>query len=113
MRRDTDLIEEKFGLRHSIKLSPGGLLKELTKIDEVMVNSLHGQGIDRVADRFTIEAISPDGVIEAISMQGTESFTVGVQWHAEWGVESHNLSRKLFETFGLAVLKHAKQTIKI
>jgi len=108
MRRDTDLIEEKFGLRHSIKLSSGGLLKELSKVDEVMVNSLHGQGINRVADGFKAEAISPDGVIEAISMQGSESFTVGVQWHAEWGVESHSLSRKLFEAFGLAALTHAK-----
>ena len=113
MRRDTDLIEEKFGLRHSIKLSPDGLLKELSKNDEVMVNSLHGQGIDRIADSFTVEAISPDGVIEAISMQGSESFTVGVQWHAEWAVERHDLSRKLFETFGLAALKHAKRTVKI
>ena len=103
-----NLIEEKFGLRHSIKLSSGGLLKELSKVDEVMVNSLHGQGINRVADGFNAEAISPDGVIEAISMQGAESFTVGVQWHAEWGVESHSLSRKLFEAFGLAALTHAK-----
>ena len=45
-----------------------------------MVNSLHGQGIDRPAPDLFIEAVAPDGQIEAVSLPGAR-FVVGVQWH--------------------------------
>ena len=39
-----------------------------------MVNSLHGQGVDRLADGLEVEAESPDGVIEGIKLAGAKSF---------------------------------------
>jgi putative glutamine amidotransferase len=107
MRRDVDTIEERFALRHSIHITADSLLEELAGEAEVMVNSLHGQGIDRPADGLVIEASSPDGVIEAIRLPTAKSFTVGVQWHAEWGFENHMLSRRLFEAFGQAARQRA------
>ena len=67
------------------------------------MNSLHGQGIDRPAAGLEIEAVAPDGVIEAVRLNGAKAFTVGVQWHAEAGIEDHPLSLCLFEAFGAAV----------
>ena len=107
MRRDVDTIEERFALRQSIHITADSLLEELAGAAEVMVNSLHGQGIDRPADGLVIEASSPDGVIEAIRLPTAKSFTVGVQWHAEWGFENHMLSRRLFEAFGQAARQRA------
>ena len=101
-RHDDVTIEEIFELRHSISLTPGGYLQKLAGCEEVMVNSLHGQGIDRIADCLQVEATSPDGVIEAVAAKDQSSFTVGVQWHAEWKPEEHDLSRQLFEEFGEA-----------
>ena len=31
-----------------------------------MVNSLHGQGVDRLGEGLVVEATSPDGVIEGL-----------------------------------------------
>lgn len=113
MRRDVDSIEERFALRHSISLAAKSLLEDLAGEAEIMVNSLHGQGIDRPADGLVVDAISPDGVIEAVRLPNAKTFTVGVQWHAEWGFEDHTLSRRLFETFGDAARERARSKNRI
>jgi len=63
------------------------------------VNSLHVQCIHRLADGFTVEAHSEDGIIEAIRLDQVGRFCVGVQWHPEWQYEDEPLSRALFEQF--------------
>jgi putative glutamine amidotransferase len=101
MPRDPGVtVEEVFKLKHNIALRPGGLFEALTGKSELMVNSLHGQAIDRVADRLDVEATSPDGAIEGVRLKDDPTFTVGVQWHAEWQPQTHDLSRQLFEQFG-------------
>ena len=99
-RRDDVTIEEVFRLRHPVRLTRGGLFERLVDTSEVMVNSLHGQGIDTLAGALEVEAITPDGVIEGVRLKNDRTFTVGVQWHAEWKPEEHPLSRRLFEEFG-------------
>ena len=80
MPRHPDVtMEEVFKLRHNIALTDGGLFAELTGKSKLMVNSLHGQGIDRLADDFVLEAITEDGVIEGIRLANDPTFTVGVQ----------------------------------
>jgi gamma-glutamyl-gamma-aminobutyrate hydrolase PuuD len=49
-----------------------------------MVNSLHGQGVDRLGKGLIVEAMSPDGVIEGLRYDDETQFIVGVQWHVEW-----------------------------
>jgi len=107
-RHDDVTVEEIFRLRHPVRLSPGGLFERLAGASEVMVNSLHGQGIDVLADALEIEAVAPDGVIEGLRLKDDRTFTVGVQWHAEWKPEEHELSRKLFEEFGRAAYARAR-----
>jgi len=113
MRRDLGTVEERFALRHLIHITPDGLLEELAGERQVMVNSLHGQGIDKPASGLEVEATSPDGVIEAVRLAGAKSFTVGVQWHAEWGFEEHKLSRRLFEAFGEAARERARSKNRV
>ena len=108
MRRDTEIQEERFAPRHQISLTPDGYLCRLLGKSETTVNSLHAQSVDRVANGFVIEAISPDGVIEAIHMPNAKRFTVGVQWHAEWKAQEHELASKLFRAFGDAAHEYAR-----
>ena len=70
-------MEQIFALRHDIRLKEGGLFQELVNANIYRVNSLHGQGIDRVADAFDVEAITvDDNVIEAIRLKDDATFTV-------------------------------------
>ena len=107
MPREGDL-EHKFGLRHTIKITKGGMFSELIDEDEPMVNSAHGQGVDRLADGVDVEAVAPDGIIEGFSVNGAKRFAVGVQWHAEWNYQEHALSGALFRRFGDAARDHAR-----
>jgi putative glutamine amidotransferase len=100
-------IEVKFGLRHMVSLVPGGELERLAGVSEGMVNSAHGQGIDRLAPGLVVEALSPDGLVEAVRLENAKAFTVGVQWHAEWGFEKHPISSALFRAFGEAARTRA------
>ena len=107
-QRENLSAEEVFELRHSVQLARGGSFERLVGRSEVRVNSLHGQGIDRLAERLEVEARSPDGLIEGVRLRDDATFTVGVQWHAEWKPEEHELSRALFREFGRAARVRAR-----
>jgi putative glutamine amidotransferase len=105
-------IEEKFALRHSIALTPGGVFARLFGADEVMVNSLHGQGIKDKGPRIVIDGHAPDGTPEAIYVADAPGFTLAVQWHPEWNAANDPVSRALFEGFGDAVRGWAGQGVR-
>ena len=92
---------ERYGPAHAVALAPGGLLARLAGATEIMVNSLHGQGIDRPAPELAVEALAPDGQIEAVSLPGAR-FVVGVQWHPEYKPLENPFSRALFAAFSQA-----------
>ncbi|MEM8742711.1 MAG: gamma-glutamyl-gamma-aminobutyrate hydrolase family protein [Pseudomonadota bacterium] len=102
-------IEEKFALRHPIHLTPGGKFAQLFGADEVMVNSLHGQGIIDAGQRIVIDGHAPDGTPEAIYVAGAPAFAMAVQWHAEWRAAEDDVSRPLFGAFaeGMRALRKA------
>ncbi|MGH7058048.1 MAG: gamma-glutamyl-gamma-aminobutyrate hydrolase family protein, partial [Acetobacteraceae bacterium] len=92
--------EVRYGPKHTVALS--GALAALLSRREVTVNSLHEQAIDRPADRLVVEALAPDGTIEAVRVIGSRSFAFGVQWHPEWDVLSYPDRTALFAAFGEA-----------
>ena len=57
-----------------------------------MVNSLHGQGIKKLAKGVTVEAVADDGLIEAFSVDEADSFGLAVQWHPEWRATENDFS---------------------
>ena len=85
---------------HAIVLTQDGVLARLSGLGEAMVNSLHHQGVDRLADGLAVEALAPDGQIEAVSMPDAKGFLLGVQWHPEWAFADNALSRAIFAGFG-------------
>ncbi len=95
---------ERYEPRHPVRLRPGGLLQRiLDGAETIVVNSLHGQGIDRLAPGLVVEAEAEDGTIEAVSVAGARAFALGVQWHPEWRVLEDPVSRRLFSAFARAV----------
>ncbi|WP_292444429.1 gamma-glutamyl-gamma-aminobutyrate hydrolase family protein [Methylibium sp.] len=98
--REDQPAEVQYGPSHPVQVVPGGLLDTLIGNASFQVNSLHGQGIKRLADRLRVEARAPDGVIEAVSLADASGFTLGVQWHPEWQARDNPVSMKLLRAFG-------------
>ncbi|MCC7251651.1 gamma-glutamyl-gamma-aminobutyrate hydrolase family protein [Hyphomicrobium sp.] len=96
-------IEDRFGPAHPVKLS--GTLKSWIGQDEIIVNSLHWQGIQRLAPPLTAEAHAKDGLIEAVRGPSEHPFLFGVQWHPEWQAKNNKASIEIFRRFGDAVRK--------
>ena len=96
-------IEEKFAYRHTIKLSQNSPFIEIFGTDEVMVNSLHGQGIQDAGPRIIIDGTAPDGTAEAITIKDALGFAMAVQWHPEYRATQDPVSKPLFEAFGKAL----------
>jgi putative glutamine amidotransferase len=95
-------LDVQYGPAHEVTLEPGGLLLQLAGKDRITVNSLHWQGVDRLAPDLAIEARAPDGLVEAFRVKSAPSFAVAVQWHPEWKVMTNPFSRALFAEFGKA-----------
>ena len=102
-------LPERFDeLAHAVTLTEGGVLQAiLDGASEIEVNTLHGQAIDRPGERVVVEAIAPDGTIEAVSVRDAPGFALGIQWHPEWKVREDPHSRRLFAAFGDACRAHA------
>jgi putative glutamine amidotransferase len=96
-------LEEKFALRHKVRFTKGGPFHRLMGAEEVMTNTLHGQGIKTPGQRVVIDGLAPDGTPEAIYVEGAPGFALSVQWHPEWNAANDPVSRPLFEAFGRAV----------
>jgi putative glutamine amidotransferase len=100
-RSRKDSSDGPYGPAHSVTLTAGGLLASLAGTSEIMVNSLHSQGIDRPAPGLRVEAVAPDGQIEAVSLPEAR-FVVGVQWHPEYKATDNPFSSALFFAFAEA-----------
>jgi len=100
--KDADL-EVQYGPAHPVEVSEGGVLSKIVRERTFAVNSLHSQGIDRLAPPLHADATAPDGQIEAVSMPAAKGFLLGVQWHPEWHWAENPVSREIFAAFGQAV----------
>jgi len=109
-REDANLpLEEQYGPSHEIELVEGGMLHKIAGSRTMKVNSLHSQGVARLAPRLVTEAKAEDGVIEAFRIDGARTFALAVQWHPEWKVMENPFSRALFAAFGQAGREHASR----
>ncbi|MGF6328130.1 putative glutamine amidotransferase [Pseudomonas sp. BS3782 TE3695] len=109
-REDDSLpLEGQYAPSHPVHVQPDGVLARLGLKSEIQVNSIHGQGIERLAPGLRVEAVAPDGLIEAVSVIEGKAFALGVQWHPEWQVSLNPDYLAIFQAFGDACRKHALQ----
>ncbi|MBV9736098.1 MAG: gamma-glutamyl-gamma-aminobutyrate hydrolase family protein [Acidisphaera sp.] len=98
-------LDVQYSPKHEITLS--GRLARLVGAARIRVNSLHEQAIDRPGEGLIVEAVAPDGIIEAVRVAKAESFAYGVQWHPEWGYAEDPASLAIFRAFGEACRAYA------
>jgi putative glutamine amidotransferase len=109
-REDKDEpLDVQYAPAHEVLLERGGLLATLAGTDRIQVNSLHGQGVDRLGPDLAVEARAPDGLVEAFRVRSAPAFALAVQWHPEWKVMSNDFSKALFAEFGRAA-RHNKNS---
>ena len=92
-------------------ITPGSWLENLLETREIEVNSIHRQGIRRLAPGLTVEATAPDGVVEAVTLPAAPGFVFGVQWHPEYRAWENPYSQKIFAAFGAAVSAYREQRL--
>jgi putative glutamine amidotransferase len=100
-------LDVQYGLRHPLLVQPGGLLERIGLAPQFEVNSVHGQGVERLGEGLRVEGLAPDGLIEAFSVARARSFALGVQWHPEWKVSEHPAYLAIFRAFGAACRERA------
>lgn len=82
---------------HPVRVDEGTTLATILSQPIVQVNSLHHQGIDRLAPGLTPTAYAPDGLTEAVEISD-HPFGLAVQWHPEW-LQDQPEMRALFGAF--------------
>lgn len=95
-------MDGQYAPAHDVALEPGGLLESLAGAPRWKVNSLHGQGIARLAPNLAVEARADDGTIEAFRAVDAPGFNLAIQWHPEWRFWQDKLSSGVFTAFGAA-----------
>lgn len=93
-------IDVRFDLAHEVHVRPGGYLAALLGKEQFTINSIHGQGIDVPGRNLEIEAVAPDGQIEAVRVTGVPGFALGIQWHPEHASATDPHSAAIFAGFG-------------
>lgn len=83
---------------HEVALIPDAPLAKLLGAEKMGVNSRHHQAIHDLAPCLKAQAVSPDGLVEAVYLPG-KRFVWGLQWHPEhtWQVSEEN--RKIVAAF--------------
>jgi len=104
---ESESQDERFAIRQPVSILPGSCLAGVFGAGEIMVNSVHRQAVDRLGSRLQVEAVAPDGTVEAVSVRDSRSFAVGVQWHPEYWAATDTASGRIFRAFGDAVRTHA------
>lgn len=105
--QDADLAVQ-FAVRHEVRLKPGSAFAQWAGGTTAMVNSLHGQGIKRLADALAAEALAPDGLVEGVRVARARAFAFGVQWHPEWRHDTNAFYARTLEAFAQACAEHRR-----
>ncbi len=100
-------LDKQYGPSHPVSLVEGGLLHGLLGESATVVNSLHKQGVRKLADGVSIEALADDGLVEGFRVDDVPGFGLAVQWHPEWKVADNEFSMKIFKAFGDACRERA------
>jgi putative glutamine amidotransferase len=102
-------LDTQYAVSHAVDLVKNGQLANIIGDTQMMVNSLHGQGVDRLGVGLLAEAHAPDGLVEAVRVESAQTFAIGVQWHPEWKVMENPQYLAIFKAFGNACKTRAQR----
>jgi putative glutamine amidotransferase len=104
--------DEQYAPRHPIRIAEGSPFADWAGGTSAQVNSLHGQGIARLAEGLTPLAWAPDGLVEAFAVKGARTFAYAMQWHPEWRCWETPFYAAIFEAFGRACRQRMSQRLQ-
>jgi putative glutamine amidotransferase len=94
--------EQQYGPSHAVRFEIGSAFARWAGADSAMVNSVHGQGVERLAQGLRALGHAPDGLVEAFEVEGARAFAYAVQWHPEWKASENPFYAAIFQAFGEA-----------
>lgn len=95
-------LAAQYAPSHEVRFVKGSAFAQWAGGDCAQVNSLHGQGIARLAQGLRAVGHAPDGLVEAFEVVGARTFAYAVQWHPEWQCLLNPFYAAIFEAFGQA-----------
>ena len=110
-REHGDTPEQEYAPSHEVRLLPGSAMERWAGGTVARVNSLHGQGVDRLAAGLRATAHAPDGLVEAFELEDARHFACAVQWHPEWRCTEHPFYAAILSAFGAAVRQRQQQRL--
>jgi putative glutamine amidotransferase len=93
-------IAQQYAPSHEVRFLPDSVFAHWAGAQQVRVNSLHGQGIARLAPGLRALGHAPDGLVEAFEVIGAATFAYAVQWHPEWQCWETPFYTAIFQAFG-------------
>lgn len=90
----------QYGPSHSVRFEKGCAFARWAGAEVAMVNSVHGQGLARLAQGLRALGHAPDGLVEAFEVEGAKAFAYAVQWHPEWKAAENPFYAAIFTAFG-------------
>jgi putative glutamine amidotransferase len=100
---DNAPVDQQYGPAHAVHLLPGGVLAGIGLPPRFEVNSVHGQAVKKLASGLRVEAVAPDGLVEAFSLPSASGFNLCLQWHPEWQAADNPVSMQILAAFGQSV----------
>ena len=92
---------------HPVTIMPNSKLSALLGAKDIMVNSMHHQGVCDLSTRVDAVTYAPDGLVEAIEVRDRE-FMIGVQWHPEFFTGRHRMECVFDALIEAAAKSHAR-----
>ena len=96
--------------RKTVEIAPGSQLRSIVDEDEIEVNALHHQSVDRPGASFSIVGRDEMSVVQATE-SGKAPFRIGVQWHPEF-LFFRRAHRRLFSAFADAARHYRAARIR-
>ncbi|MDP3422573.1 MAG: gamma-glutamyl-gamma-aminobutyrate hydrolase family protein [Burkholderiaceae bacterium] len=101
-------IEVQYAPAHDIAIEPASAMAVWAGGTTARVNSLHGQGVNRLASGLRAVAHAPDGLVEAFEVEAATTFACAVQWHPEWRCWENRFYAAILGAFGEACVQRRR-----
>lgn len=95
-------VDVQFASGHEVSIVDGSVFAQWAGATHARVNSLHGQGIARLAPDLSAQVFAPDGLIEGFEISSAATFAYAVQWHPEWRFWETPFYAAILKAFGQA-----------
>jgi putative glutamine amidotransferase len=94
-------MDKKMEPVHDVAIAEDSMLRQITGLQTLGVNSTHHQAIGQLAQPLRSVATSPDGIIEAVELKdnGKAPFLLAVQFHPERLIDKSEVFLQIFRSF--------------